>query len=93
MLNEKKCRSLFNKKTPLYAGLGSKQKTFSNCQEIYQKELYLLFENQEIFFTERTYRWACPSPLPLFILVRFLRTPPPSPTARRTYFLNEPNVF
>ena len=42
MLNEKKeekkCLRLFNKKTPLYVGLGSKQKTFSNCQAIYQKE-------------------------------------------------------
>ena len=53
---KKKCLRLFNKKTPLYAGLSSKQKTFSNCQAIYQKELCLLFENQAIFFTERTYR-------------------------------------
>ena len=53
---KKKCLRLFNKKTPLYAGLGSKQKTFSNCQATYQKELCLLFENQAIFFTERTYR-------------------------------------
>ena len=53
-LNEKK--RLFNKKTPLYAGLGSKLKTLSNCQATYQKELCLLLENQAIFFTERTYR-------------------------------------
>ena len=53
---KKKCIHLFNKKAPLYAGLGSKQKTFSNCQASYQKELCLLFENQEIFFTEQTYR-------------------------------------
>ena len=47
-LNEKKkkkCPRLFNKKTPLYVGLGPKQKTFSNCQATYQKELCLLFEN------------------------------------------------
>ena len=44
------------KKTPSYAGLGSKQKAFSNCQAAYQKELCLLFENQAIFFTEQTYR-------------------------------------
>ena len=54
-LNKKKCLSLFNKKTPLYTGLGSKQKTFSNCQATYQKELCLLFYNQTIFFTE----WTC----------------------------------
>ena len=56
MKKKKKCLRLFNKKTPLYAGLGSKQKTFSNCQATYHKELCLLFENQAIFFTERTYR-------------------------------------
>ena len=53
---KKKCLRLFNKKTPLYARLGSKQKTFSDCQATYQKELCLLFENQAIFFTVRTYR-------------------------------------
>ena len=47
---KKKCLRFFNKKTPLYVGLGSKQKTFSNCQATYQKELCLLFENQAIFF-------------------------------------------
>ena len=57
-LNEKKCLRFFNKKTPLYAGLGSKQKTFSNYQATYQKELCLLIENQAIFSQiERTYRF------------------------------------
>ena len=51
---KKKCLRPFNKRTPLYARLGSKQKTFSNCQATCQKEL--LFENQAIFFPERTYR-------------------------------------
>ena len=50
--------------TPLCAGLGSKQKTFSNCQATYQKELCLLFENHAIFFTDWTYRYASPPPLP-----------------------------
>ena len=45
----KKCLYLFNKKTPLYAGLGSKQQNISNCQATYQK-LYLLFENSGSFF-------------------------------------------
>ena len=48
---KEKCLRLFDKKTPLYAGLGLKQKIFSNCQETYQKGLCLQFENQAIFFT------------------------------------------
>ena len=48
-------KNVKEKKT-LYAGLGPKQKAFSNCQATYQKELCLRFENQAIFFTERTYR-------------------------------------
>ena len=32
MLNEKKCLHLFDKNTPLSAGLGSKEKIFSNSQ-------------------------------------------------------------
>ena len=40
-LYEKKILRLFNKKTPLYAGPGSKQKkTYSNCQATYQMELF-----------------------------------------------------
>ena len=53
---KKKCPRLFNKKTTLYARLGSKQKAVSNCQAIYQEELCLSFENLAIFITERTYR-------------------------------------
>ena len=81
---KKKCLRLFNKKTPLYAGLGTKQKTFSNCQGTYQKQLCLLFENQALFSqSECTDRLDPPFllPPPLFVLVRFLRTPlPPSCT-------------
>ena len=51
---KKQCLRLFNK--PLYAGLGSKQKTFSNCGVTSQKKLCLLFGNQGIFFTDRTFR-------------------------------------
>ena len=46
---KKICLRLFNKKTPLYAGLGSKQKAFRNCQATYQKELCLLFEIRQFF--------------------------------------------
>ena len=42
----------FNKKTPLYARLGSKQKIFSNCQATYQKQLQLLFETDNFFQRE-----------------------------------------
>ena len=52
---KKKCLLFFNKKTPLYAELGSKRKTFSNCQATNLKELCLLFENQAIFSHERTH--------------------------------------
>ena len=52
---KKKCQGFFNKKTPLHARLDSKQKTFSNRQASYQKELCLLFENQAVFVTEQTH--------------------------------------
>ena len=72
MLNEKKnCQYVFNKKNPLYAGIGSKQKTFSNYQTTYQKELCLLFKNQAIFSSERTCRHAWPVP-PLLICFSLL---------------------
>ena len=78
---KKKYLRLFNKKTPLYAGLRSKQKTFTNCQATYQKELCLVIlhrANVQIGLT----------PLPLFVLIHFLRTP--CSPARQTYFLNDP---
>ena len=37
-------------------GYAHNSKIFSNCQATYQKELYLLFEKSDNFFTERTYR-------------------------------------
>ena len=65
------------KKTPLYVGLDSKQKTFSNCQATYQEEICLLFENQVIFFTLAKVQIGLtppPSP-PIILLVCFLRIP------------------
>ena len=54
-------------KTQLYAGLGPKQKTFSNCQATCQKELCLLFE--EKCFTEQTYRYtSLPPPVCFYSL-------------------------
>ena len=41
MKKKKRCLCLFNEKTPLYAGLGSKQKTFNNYQATYQKKTLL----------------------------------------------------
>ena len=50
-LYEKKILRLFNKKTPSYAGPGSKQKkTYNNCQATYQIELFAVWKNQAIFF-------------------------------------------
>ena len=93
-LNEKKkCLQLFNKKAPLYAGLGSRQKSFSKCQVTYQKELCLLFENQAFFYSqrERTDRRDPPSPFPLLRIPPQL-TPSLSPS-RRMYFLNDPKLI
>ena len=68
------CLRLFNK--PLYAGLGLKQKTFSNCGATYQKKLrLLLFGNQGHFFHRANVQIGL-TPLPQFVLVRFLRTLP-----------------
>ena len=50
-MKKKNIYAFLIKKTPLCAGLALKQKTFSNCQATYKKELCLLFENQAIFFT------------------------------------------
>ena len=66
---KKTCLSLFNKKTPLYAGLGSKLKTFNNCQASYQKQVCLLFENPAFFFHRANVQIGL-TPFPLFVLVR-----------------------
>ena len=74
--------------TPLYAGLGSKHKTFSNYRATYEKELCLLFENRAIFLqSECTDSFDSP-PLPVHFSSLF--TDPSLPSARRTYFLNDP---
>ena len=52
-----------NKIAPLYARLGFKQKTFSNCQATYQKELCCL-KVRQFFSHERMYRYAWSSPPP-----------------------------
>ena len=84
-LNEKKCLRLFNKKTPLYAGLGSKQKRFSKCQATYHKELCLLLENQANFLqSERKDRHDPHSPVRFSLL--FIDPAP----AQRTYILKDP---
>ena len=50
MKKKKNVYAFLIKKALLYAGLVSKQKTFSNCKATHQKELRLLFENQAVFF-------------------------------------------
>ena len=82
-MKKKNIYAFLIKKTPFCAGLALKQKTFSNFQATYKKELCLLFENQAIFFTWVNVKISL-TPHHLFVLVRSLRTPPPSP-----YFLND----
>ena len=61
----KKCLLLFNK-------------TFSNCQATYYKELYLLFEKSSNFL-QSEHRDMLDSSLPQFVFIRSLRIPlPPS---------------
>ena len=57
----KKCLRLFNK-------------TFSNCQATYKKELYFLFEKSGNF-TQSEHRDRLTPPLTLFVFIPFLRTP------------------
>ena len=63
---KKKCPCLFNKKTPLYVGLGSKQKKhLATAKQLIRKN--------SAHCLKRTDRLDLP-PLPLFVLVRFLRS-------------------
>ena len=48
-MKKKNAYTFLTKKAAFYAGLDSKQKTFGNYQATYQKELCLLFENQQFF--------------------------------------------
>ena len=87
MLNEKKCLRLFNKRTPLCAGLGPKQKHLATAKQLIRKNSACCLRIRQFFSqSKRTDRL---DPLPLFVLVRFLRTP----AARQTYFLNEPFLW
>ena len=61
----KKCLRLFNK-------------TFSNYQATYYKELYLLFEKSGNFFHRVSIEIDLTPPL-LFVFIRSLRTPHPPP--------------
>ena len=90
-LNEKKIIRLFNKKALLYAGIDSKQQTFSNCQATYQKELCLLFEKSGKFFHRVFFFTKIFSDRPdRHVRFRSLfKDPPPSPSQPR-YFLNTP---
>ena len=51
MLNEKKCLRLFNKKTPLYTGLGS-AKLLVTGKQLIRKSSVCCLKNQLMFFTE-----------------------------------------
>ena len=85
-MKKKNFLRVFNKKNTVIGWTRLKTKAFSTCQPTYQKELYLLFENADNFFSqnERTDRLdhflRTSSPLPLL---------PPSLHDRCT-FLNDP---
>ena len=84
-LNEKKCLCLFNKNTPSYAGLGFKQKTFSNCQATYQKELCCLKMSE----CANVQRGLTPPPPPTpacFSLLFKNPTPTPHPSMMNVLF-------
>ena len=86
-LNEKKkkCKRIFNKKTTLYARLGSKQKAVSNCQATYQENFVCRLKIwQFLSQSERTDRL---DPPPTVRFSSLFQAPPP---ARQTYFLNNP---
>ena len=88
MLNEKKCLCLFNKKTPLYAGLTqNRKKNFNNRQVTYQKELFLLFEKLGNFFHRANVQIVFTLPPPVRFCSLFKD---PLPPAQQTYFLNDP---
>ena len=61
------CR--FNKKTPLYAGISSKQE-----KQLIRKNSVCCLKNQAVFCLNIEIGLI---PLPLFYFVRFLRAPPP----------------
>ena len=79
----KKKKNVYNfliKKAPLYAGLGSKQKTFINCQATYQKESAGCLKIKQFFSqSERTDRL---DPTPLVCFCSFFMDPPPPPSPK-----------
>ena len=75
------------KTPPLYAGLGSKQQNFSNCQTTYQKKLCLLFKKSgHIFHRANVKIGFTPPP---HVRFRLLFKDHPSPY-QGTCFFNAP---
>ena len=68
---KKKCLRHYTKKTPSYAGLGSKQQTFSNYQATYQKDLCLLFVKLGKFFPGANLQMGLTDPSPCSFLFAF----------------------
>ena len=65
---------LFNKKTPLYAGLSSKQENFlATAKQLIRKNSVCCLKNQEIFCLNIEIGLI---PLPLFYFVRSFFPPP-----------------
>ena len=56
---EKKCLRFFNKKAPLYAGLGSKQKLLPTSKQLIRKNSVCSFKNQVSFFHRANLQIDC----------------------------------
>ena len=56
---EKKCLRFFNKKAPLYAGLGSKQKLLPTSKQFIRKNSVCSFKNQVSFFHRANLQIDC----------------------------------
>ena len=56
---EKKCLRFFNKKAPLYAGLGSKQKFLPTSKQLIRKNSVCSFKNQVSFFHRANLQIDC----------------------------------
>ena len=55
-MKKKKCLCLFNKKTPLYAGLGSKLQNFQQLPSNLLERNVCCLKTQGVFFTKQTCR-------------------------------------
>ena len=72
---KKKCLGLFNKKTPLYAGLGSKQKLLATAKQLIRQNSVLLFEKSGNLFHRVNVQIASPHPVYFRLLFKDSSSP------------------